>query len=77
MNGIRHPFTRYLYERDNDLDGVIRVSDDRGAWGRFRWDGSYLEGELREADPQLCNWIAGPKRTNHRLQSADAQPPHQ
>ena len=71
MHGIRHPFTRHLYERDDELDGVIRVSRDDGAWGRFRADGSYLEGEVFEADPQLCNWIAGPKRVNHRLQTGE------
>ena len=24
-------------------------------------------GELRECDPQLCGWIAGPQVGNHRM----------
>ncbi len=67
MLGIRHPFTRYLYEVDDDDAGTVRVTDADGRWGRFRRDGSWVEGDVREADPQLCNWIGGPRRGNHRL----------
>ena len=64
MLGIRHPFTRALYERDHDNN--VRVTDgDR--WGRFARDGHWLEGPLREADPHLCGWVAGPIIGNHRL----------
>ncbi len=65
MLGLRHPFTRALYERDGD--GAIRVTRPDGTWGRFTGEGRWLEGELREADPHLCGWVAGPVIGNHRL----------
>jgi hypothetical protein len=63
--GILHPFTRALYER---IDAE-RVRVTLGAQsGVFRPDGSWIEGELREADPQLCGWLGGPRLVHHRLQ---------
>jgi hypothetical protein len=63
--GILHPFTRALYER---IDAEhVRVTLD-GARGVFSPDGRWLEGELREADPQLCGWLGGPRLVHHRLQ---------
>lgn len=55
MRNTRHPFTHALYElRD---DGNVDVTDgDRK--GVFRPDGRWVEGTLRECDPQLCVWIA-------------------
>lgn len=64
MNGIRHPFTKALYERDDD--GNIQVTDGERK-GRFAADGRWLSGELRECDPQLCGWVGGPQLVNHRL----------
>ena len=64
MYGIRHPFTGALYEQD-DSGGILVTDGDRT--GRFRRDGSWVEGELREADPQLCNWVGGPMLANHRV----------
>ncbi len=67
--GILHPFTRALYER---VDAErVRVTLD-GKSGIFRTDGSWIEGELREADPQLCGWLGGPKLVHHRLQVTQA-----
>jgi hypothetical protein len=67
MHGQLHPFSHALYERDNNGHVVVNLGDKRGV---FRWDGSWIEGELFEADPQMCNWIAGPKLRHHRLQIA-------
>ncbi|MGI9596087.1 MAG: transposase [Acidimicrobiales bacterium] len=64
MNGIRHPFTRALYERDEN--GNILVTDGERQ-GRFTGEGRWLSGEIRECDPQLCGWVAGPQMANHRL----------
>ena len=65
--GIRHPFTQALYERHGD--GEIKVTDgDR--FGIFTSEGRWLDGELRECDPQLCGWVAGPQFANHRLANA-------
>jgi len=65
MLGIRHPFTGALHERDGE--GNVLVTADDGSWGRFTKQGKWLEGELREADPHLCGWVAGPIIANHRM----------
>lgn len=67
MNGLRHPYTNALYEQDGE--GNIRVT--RGdKVGIFRIDGSWISGELRDCDPQLCNWVGGPIYGNHRVTPA-------
>ena len=63
-HGLVHPFTKALYVKNGD--GNIEVSDG-GLKGIFRRDGSWLEGELRECDPQLCGWVGGPQIENHRV----------
>ena len=54
--GLRHPFGGALYALTDE--GNVWV-DNEGRNGVFRPDGSWVEGELREADPQFCGWIAG------------------
>ena len=52
---LTHPFdTEALYERMDD--GNIRVSKG-GKVGIFTAEGIHLSGEIREADPQVCNWV--------------------
>jgi hypothetical protein len=63
MNGVRHPFTHALYELDGE--GAIRVTLD-GSSGRFTVEGRRISGELREADPQLCGWVGGPRMHRSR-----------
>ena len=64
MLGIRHPFTKALYERYGD--GQIKVTDGETS-GIFTHEGEWIEGELRWCDPQLCGWVAGPIVANHRM----------
>ncbi len=71
MLGVRHPFSRALYEQDGS--GNVRVSL-KGATGLFRPDGSWIEGEIFEADPQLCGWVGGPKVAHHRIQQLSDSP---
>lgn len=71
-NGLYHPFTGALYEQD----GVNILVTDGERSGLFRRDGSWIEGELRECDPQLCNWIGGPIVANHRVGSTVGQETH-
>lgn len=67
MHGIIHPFSKALYEQDGA--GHIKVSfEDK--WGLFNIDGSYIEGDIRECDPQLCGWVGGPQVANHRVTAA-------
>ena len=65
MRGLKHPFDRSLYEQDGQ--GNVLVTRPDGVWGRFTTDGRWLEGELRECDPQLCGWVGGPMVTHHRI----------
>jgi hypothetical protein len=65
--GIRHPFTRALYEPDGS--GGVRVTKD-GTVGRFQRDGRWIEGELREADPELCLWLTAARPPRHHRLSA-------
>lgn len=65
MLGMVHPVSQALYEQDGH--GHVKVSLE-GKIGLFRGDGSWIEGDIFEADPQLCGWIAGPKVVHHRLQ---------
>jgi hypothetical protein len=68
MLGIRHPFSQALYEQDGE--GNILVTDGERS-GLFTSKGRWLSGDLRECDPQLCNWVAGPMAPNHRMREAD------
>ena len=53
---LTHPFDPdSLYERMED--GNIRVSNG-GSEGIFSPAGVHLSGEIRVADPQICNWVS-------------------
>jgi hypothetical protein len=39
-----------------------------GRTARVHLDGSYIDGDVFDIDPQLCGWVGGP-RAQHRLQS--------
>jgi hypothetical protein len=69
MNGLYHPFTKALYERDGE--GNVLVTDGQRS-GLFASDGRWLSGALRECDPQMCGWVAGPQVANHRMADHDA-----
>lgn len=52
---MTHPFDpETVYELMDD--GNVRVSKD-GKSGIFTGEGIHLSGEIREADPQVCNWV--------------------
>jgi hypothetical protein len=72
VKGIVHPLTGALYERDGEVDGeVVLLVTDGDRSGRFRPDGRWISGELRECDPQLCGWVAGPQVPHHRIAEPD------
>jgi hypothetical protein len=66
MNGVIHPFSQALYEQDGEGNVLVKTKDSRV--GRYRRDGSWIDGQLFDVDPQLCGWVGGPK-AQHRLQS--------
>jgi len=73
VKGIVHPLTGALHERDGEIDGMVVVKVTSGdRWGRFRPDGSWIEGELRECDPQLAGWVAAPQIAHHRIAEPDS-----
>ena len=63
---IRHPFGGALYALL--ADGRVRVSGDDGE-GIFERDGRWVSGELRQADPQMCLWIANQSPPPEHLES--------
>jgi len=52
---MTHPVSGDVY---TDEGGNVRV-DSGGKTGLFRRDGSWISGELRQADPMMCIWMAG------------------
>jgi hypothetical protein len=70
VNGIVHPFTGALHEQDGNGNIKVTLGDRSGIFGT---DGHWISGDLRECDPQLCNWVGGPLIANHRVHS---QSPH-
>jgi phenylpropionate dioxygenase-like ring-hydroxylating dioxygenase large terminal subunit len=54
-----HPISGAVYEAIGD--GLVRVEDKaKGKSGVFRWDGTWVEGELTYADPHMLIYIGGP-----------------
>ncbi len=72
MQGMRHALTGALYEVTEE--GLIRVTYD-GETGEFRKDGTWVRGDLRIADPQLCGWLGGPQLPSRyeKLVTTDAE----
>ena len=55
MANLTHPFDPdSLYEVDDD--GNVRVSNGNSV-GVFDSRGVYITGDIRMADPQMCNWV--------------------
>jgi hypothetical protein len=65
MNGIVHPYSRDLYERD-DVGERVRIRRTDGSVGYYASNGRWLEGAKFDADLHLCGWIMSP-RNAHRL----------
>ena len=58
MTVLRHPLSGATYSLRED--GLVEV-ENNGKIGVFTFDGRDCEGELRQADPHLLLWIAGPQ----------------
>lgn len=67
MPALRHPYTRHVY--DVTPDGLVEVMAPDGRSGVFSPEGSWVSGALRECDPLLVQWVAGPQVGHHRLSS--------
>tara|TARA_B000000475_G_scaffold257652_1_gene239067 strand:+ start:244 stop:456 length:213 start_codon:yes stop_codon:yes gene_type:complete len=65
-SGLRHGFTGALYQRI--ADNTIKVTTKDGVTGIFDGEGQWIEGELFEADPELCIWLSAKRiDASHRL----------
>jgi hypothetical protein len=68
---LKHPLSGAIYEESGD--GHVLVSKD-GRSGRFRTDGTWVDGDLRHADPHVCLWVGGRQLASWRQQAgANAQ----
>jgi hypothetical protein len=52
----RHAMHNTEYQAE-DANSVRVIDGDK--WGRFDRYGGWLEGEIRQCDPQLCIWLTG------------------
>jgi hypothetical protein len=68
---LRHPLTRADYYAESGAR--VRVVDG-DKWGRFDRTGAWLEGELRQCDPQMCRWLAGVLLMHEQAQKAGQSP---
>ncbi len=58
MTVLRHPLSGATYRlRD---DGLVEV-ENNGLSGVFSFEGRHHAGSLRQADPHMLLWIAGPQ----------------
>ncbi|MEM8769980.1 MAG: hypothetical protein AAGE43_21300 [Pseudomonadota bacterium] len=58
MAVLKHPVSGATYTlRD---DGLVEV-ENNGLSGVFAWNGQYRSGDLRQADPHMLLWLAGPQ----------------
>jgi len=56
-----HPISGFIYSEVGEGLGLVRVEDrENGREGLFKWDGTYIEGDLTYADPHLLTYIGGP-----------------
>ena len=54
LSKLHHALTRADYFLQED--DTIRV-EDGSMWGRFDGEGYWIEGPLRQCDPQMCRWL--------------------
>ena len=53
--GIRHPFSRALYEALEENKVLVTTLD--GKTGIFDRKGKHISGDLYDADPEMCIWV--------------------
>ncbi|MBL6689478.1 MAG: Rieske 2Fe-2S domain-containing protein [Pseudomonadales bacterium] len=74
MEIVRHPLNGDVYEHIGD--GVVLLTKKDGRTGKFDVDAKYIEGEITDANPHLCNWVGGLQLNNPaqgRILSSDTK----
>jgi hypothetical protein len=56
MRRRRHPLSGAMYVVGDDGFVHVDLGDKHGV---FTADGDWVSGELHQADPHLCGWLAG------------------
>jgi hypothetical protein len=64
---MQHALTKARYEAVGP--NAVRVTDGE-TWGLFDRYGGWIEGDLRQSDPQLCIWLTGVYIVQQRTSSA-------
>lgn len=54
---LRHPLSGFIYERGDD--GLVHVTDHKGNVSKFTAAAEWVEGPVRNADPNMTDWIGG------------------
>ncbi len=70
---LEHPFSGAIYTGLEDGHVEVAMGDVRGI---FDFQGTWVEGELRTADPELCRWVGTHGYTpasRHLVAFSDAQ----
>ena len=70
MRSLKHPLSGAIY--DLLADGTIQVKSRAGSVGVFDRHGRWQSGELKQADPHMCVWLADDKLENRFAAAADA-----
>jgi hypothetical protein len=66
---LQHPLSGAIYEESGD--GHVLVTKD-GRSGRFRTDGTWVDGDLRHADPHVCLWVGDKQLSSWRRAAGSA-----
>ncbi|MCR9277019.1 MAG: hypothetical protein NXH85_03520 [Pseudomonadaceae bacterium] len=74
MASMTHPFdTDTLYQCDEHGNIVLTRGNSRGVFTRW---GVHIDGDILQADPQLCNWVGNnPDPANTIPRPGKNQPP--
>lgn len=70
---LKHPLSGAIYTANDD--GTVEV-ENNGVKGLFHYDGRHISGDIRQADPHMSLWLAGPQLpdtadTSRRFKATD------
>ncbi len=66
--GVKHGFSGAMYV--GLAEGRVQVTMPDGRRGIFNGIGRWIEGELYDADPEMCVWMCAERsKVSHRLSS--------
>lgn len=68
MHGVRHPYSRALYEQE--APNRVQVTTRDGRVGYYAANGGWLDGEKLDVDPHLCSWVCAPRALHRMVKTA-------